>query len=207
LVRKHVRAKPNINNIRIFGSLVYYKTPEAFTKKLDPKAIPYYLIGFKGENIYKLYNPRSMKSIDARDCKIIEGYYYKPNTSNNIQEVFTKLGNNSNNVIVDIPSTSTSTFNNNNNNIIEEIEDTNSIEFNSNLEDTIPTIIEEEEDVLNSYNYNNSYNKSSNSKNKATRIEFEENYSKDKLGINNTVINTNINSIYNIINNNNNKKD
>jgi hypothetical protein len=82
---------PNLDNIRIFGSLVYYKEPSAFTKKLDSKATPYYLIGFIGSNIYKICNPKTNKVITTRDCKIIEGYYYKPNNSNNIQEIFTKL--------------------------------------------------------------------------------------------------------------------
>jgi hypothetical protein len=82
---------PNISNIKVFGSLTYYKEPTLFTKKLDPKATPYYLIGFIGSNIYKLYNPSSNKIITARDCKIIEGYYYRPNNNSNIQRIFTKL--------------------------------------------------------------------------------------------------------------------
>jgi hypothetical protein len=85
------KVMPNISNIRIFGSLVYYKEPSNLTKKLDPKATPYYLIGFIGHNIYKLYNPSSNKIITARDCKIIEGYYYKPNNSTSIQQIFTRL--------------------------------------------------------------------------------------------------------------------
>ncbi|RYE04909.1 MAG: hypothetical protein EOP33_08175, partial [Rickettsiaceae bacterium] len=85
------REIPNIENIRVFGSLTYYKEPSLFTKKLDPKATPYYLIGFIGANIYKLYNPSTSKIITARDCKIIEGYYYKPNNSSNIESIFTRL--------------------------------------------------------------------------------------------------------------------
>ena len=67
---------PNLDNIRIWGSLTYYKNPISLIKKLDVKATPYYLIGFIGSNIYKLYNINSNKVINARDCKIIEGYYY-----------------------------------------------------------------------------------------------------------------------------------
>jgi hypothetical protein len=82
---------PNLDNIKIFGSLAYYKEPNAFIKKLDSKATPYYLVGFIGSNIYKLCNPKTNKIITSRDCKIIEGYYYKPNNSSNIQKIFTKL--------------------------------------------------------------------------------------------------------------------
>ena len=78
------REVPNISNIRVFSSLTYYKEPSLFIKKLDSKATPYYLIGFIGANIYKLYNPSSNKIITARDCKIIEGYFYKPNNYSNI---------------------------------------------------------------------------------------------------------------------------
>lgn len=82
---------PDLDNIRIFGSLVYYKEPSNFIKKLDSRATPYYLIGFTSSNIYKLYNPSTNKVINARDCKIIEGYYYSPNRNNNIKEIFTNI--------------------------------------------------------------------------------------------------------------------
>ena len=70
---------PNLNNIKIFGSLTYYKEPTNLIKKLDSRASSYYLVGFKGSNLYKLYNLVTNKVIYARDCKIIEGYYYKEN--------------------------------------------------------------------------------------------------------------------------------
>jgi hypothetical protein len=57
---------PNLNNIRIIGSLTSYKEPSSLIKKLDPKATPDYLIGFIGDNIYKLYNPSSNRIITAR---------------------------------------------------------------------------------------------------------------------------------------------
>ena len=89
------KEKPNINNIRIFGSLTYYKEHSCFIKKLDSRASAYYLVGFVGKNIYKLYNPINNKTITTRDCVNIEGYYYKPNNSINIQEVFTRFNLNS----------------------------------------------------------------------------------------------------------------
>ena len=50
-------------------------------KKLNSKASPYYLIEFSSSNIYKLYNSSDNKSIRARDYRIREGYYYKPNNN------------------------------------------------------------------------------------------------------------------------------
>ena len=97
---------PNISNIRVFSSLAYYKEPSLFTKKLDSKATPYYLIGFIGSNICKLYNPSSNKIITTRDCKIIEGYFYRPNNNSNIQRIFTKLEPNSSSRIINKDSTS-----------------------------------------------------------------------------------------------------
>jgi hypothetical protein len=88
---------PNISNIRVFGSLAYYKEP--LTKKLDLRASSYYLIGFRGDNSYKLYNSKTKKSLYARNYKIIEGYYYKPNNLDNISKIFTKLSNNQENTI------------------------------------------------------------------------------------------------------------
>ncbi|KAH7077030.1 hypothetical protein BKA63DRAFT_412544, partial [Paraphoma chrysanthemicola] len=85
---------PNLDNIRIFRSLVYYKEPSNFIKELDSRATSYYLIGFTSSNIYRLYNSSTNKIINARDCKIIEDYYYTSNNNNNIREIFTKLDNN-----------------------------------------------------------------------------------------------------------------
>lgn len=113
---------PNINNIRIFGSLAYYKEPTSLIKKLDPRATPYYLVGFISNNIYKLYNPTSNKIVNSRDCVIIEGYTYKPNNNNNIQEVFSKLD-----------ALTPNNSNNNNNNIVIKGVESNSNSNNSTI--------------------------------------------------------------------------
>jgi hypothetical protein len=83
--------------LRIFRSLVYYKEPSP--SKLQARATPYYLIGYISSNIYKLCDSKTNKVITARDCKVLEGYFYKPNNTSNIQEIFTKLGNNNNNLL------------------------------------------------------------------------------------------------------------
>ena len=179
---------PNINNIRIFGSLTYYKEPTSLIKKLDSKASPYYLIGFSSSNIYKLYNPSNNKTIRARDCKIIEGYYYKPNNNVNINKIFTKLedlssNNNNNNIIEEEFSKIESiTSNNNNNEII--INNSNSnivINNNSKCKDS-------KDKLLINNNNNNSNKKVISSNNNNSFVELDNNYSKDKLAINSTII-------------------
>ena len=90
------QTKPNISNIRIFGSLAFSKEPDLLTKKLDKRSSAFYLVGFKSNNIYILYNPVNNRIIQSRDCIIIEGYFYKPNNYDNIREIFTKITNNQN---------------------------------------------------------------------------------------------------------------
>ena len=85
--------KLDISNIRIFGSLAYNKELDIFTKKLDKRSSAFYLVGFKSNNIYILYNPINNRVISSRDCKIIEGYFYKLSNYNNIKEIYTKILN------------------------------------------------------------------------------------------------------------------
>ena len=190
---------PNINNIRIFRSLTYYKEPTSLIKKLDSKASSYYLIGFSSSNIYKLYNSSNNKTIRARDCKIIEGYYYKPNNNVNINKIFTKLEdlstNNNNNIIEeDFSKIESITSNNNNSKII--INNSNSnivINNNSKFKDS-------KDKLLINNNNNNSNKRVISSNNNNSLVELDNNYSKDKLAINSTIIieDNSFNSILNI---------
>ncbi|CAK1360487.1 unnamed protein product [Cercospora beticola] len=67
---------PNLDNIRIFGSISYYTRVKA--KKLDTRAKKAILIGYSDSNIYKLYDLESRRVVWARDVTILEGQYYKP---------------------------------------------------------------------------------------------------------------------------------
>ena len=67
---------PNLDNIRIFGSIAYYTRVKA--KKLDTRAKKAILIGYSDSNIYKLYDLESRRVVWARDVTILEGQYYKP---------------------------------------------------------------------------------------------------------------------------------
>lgn len=64
--------KPDISNIRIWGSLAYKRNP--LVKKLDPKAIPHILTGW-GPNQYRLVHPQTYQVSWARDTYILEGKY------------------------------------------------------------------------------------------------------------------------------------
>ena len=81
----------NNNYIRVFSSLTHYKEPTSLIKKLDTSATPSYLIGFKGNNIYKLYNRKSKKAITSRDYIILKHYLYKPNNPKSIRRAFSNL--------------------------------------------------------------------------------------------------------------------
>ena len=47
--------KLDIINIKVFGSIAYYKNKAIGLKKLDPRAKKAILVGF-GNNLYRLYN-------------------------------------------------------------------------------------------------------------------------------------------------------
>ena len=72
------KAKPNIANIKIQGSLSYKKEPKEFLHKLDARSKPYYLIGYTSNNLYRLLDLKSYKVTLARDVKVLEGTYYRP---------------------------------------------------------------------------------------------------------------------------------
>ena len=44
--------KPNITNIKVFGSIIFYKNKIIGLKKLDPRARKGILLGFYNKNIY-----------------------------------------------------------------------------------------------------------------------------------------------------------
>ena len=72
--------KPDITNIKVFGSIAYYKDKATGLKKLDPRAKKAILVGF-GKNLYRLYDINSKRVIWARDVKILEKQFYNFNTS------------------------------------------------------------------------------------------------------------------------------
>ncbi len=65
--------KPDLNNIKIFGSIVYYRNPSP--KKLETRVKKAILLGFTDYGNYKLLDLDLYKVIFAQDIKVIEGTY------------------------------------------------------------------------------------------------------------------------------------
>jgi len=78
--------KPDVSNIRTWGSVAYRVTPEIGRKKLDPRAKPYILVGY-GHNQYKLLELGSRKTIWARDAYIQEGKFQNDGNQPENQEL------------------------------------------------------------------------------------------------------------------------
>jgi len=72
--------KLDIINIKVFGSIAYYKNKAIGLKKLNPRAKKAILLRFRS-NLYRLYNIDSKRLIWARDIKILENQFYNFNTS------------------------------------------------------------------------------------------------------------------------------
>ena len=67
--------KPDVSNIRIWGSLVYKKEPKEFLGKLDSRVQQYYLVGYISKNLYRLIDIKTNKVTTARDVQILEGVF------------------------------------------------------------------------------------------------------------------------------------
>lgn len=72
--------KPNLGNLRIFGSLAYIKRQNIPRKeKLSPRTEIGYLIGYHASNIYKIWRPGAKKIIQvSRDVSFDEDRIFDP---------------------------------------------------------------------------------------------------------------------------------
>lgn len=67
------KKKPNIKNLRVIGCRAYVHIPDCKRKKLDPKAIPCWLVGYGEETKgWRLWDPSSRKVILSRDVTFDE---------------------------------------------------------------------------------------------------------------------------------------
>lgn len=63
-----IKAKPNLDHIRIFGSEAYVNIPKQLTTKFDARAKRMLLVGYDGDSSnYRLYDPVSKKVTVSRD--------------------------------------------------------------------------------------------------------------------------------------------
>ena len=76
------KEKPNISNIRVWGSITYYKNKGNNIKKLEPKANKGILIGY-GQNQYRIWSLELNKPIWSRDVKILENNFINTSSITN----------------------------------------------------------------------------------------------------------------------------
>ena len=63
--------KPNVQHLKVFGSITYAHVPKTARSKLDDKAVKTIFIGYKNGG-YKLYNPMTKKVIISHDVTFSE---------------------------------------------------------------------------------------------------------------------------------------
>lgn len=63
--------KPNLQHIRIFGSIGYVHVPKEKRRKLDKKSVKMLLVGYDHDN-YRMYDENTKKIIISRDVKFDE---------------------------------------------------------------------------------------------------------------------------------------
>ena len=63
--------KPNVQHLKVFGSITYAHVPKAARSKLDDKVMKTIFIGYK-HGRYKLYNPMKKKVIVSHDVTFAE---------------------------------------------------------------------------------------------------------------------------------------
>ena len=64
--------KPRIKNLRIVGSSWYVHVPAQKRKKMDKKAVKGFLVGYDGQERYRIYIPNGYKVILSRDVQFQE---------------------------------------------------------------------------------------------------------------------------------------
>jgi hypothetical protein len=81
-------SKPNLANIRIFGSLVYRRNPlNIQISKLAPRSSPFYLVGYIGQNIYLLLDIKTGRTTSAKHVEILESRFYKDSKDLDILDI------------------------------------------------------------------------------------------------------------------------
>ncbi|KAJ0785458.1 putative RNA-directed DNA polymerase [Helianthus annuus] len=75
--------KPNVEHLKVFGSLAYAHVPKQFRGKLDEKTEKTIFVGYSEQSKgYKLYNPLTKKMIISRDVVFDESKQWVINTEN-----------------------------------------------------------------------------------------------------------------------------
>ncbi|XP_014497667.1 uncharacterized protein LOC106759161 [Vigna radiata var. radiata] len=66
------KIKPNVEHLRVFGSVCFKHVPDQLRRKLDDKGVPRILVGYHPIGGYKLYNPETGEAMVSRDVVVDE---------------------------------------------------------------------------------------------------------------------------------------
>ena len=84
------RIKPNVSNIRVFGSLTFILRPDQDRKKVDDKSLVGMLVGFDEEQKgYRVYVPSKRKVIVTAHVRIDENTMFNYKMENPVASSFT----------------------------------------------------------------------------------------------------------------------
>ena len=65
--------KPNVDHLRVFGSIAYAHVPQQERSKLDDRSVKHVFVGYDSNSKgYKLYNPSNGKVVVSRDVEFDE---------------------------------------------------------------------------------------------------------------------------------------
>ena len=128
------KEKPNISNIKVWGSIAYYKNKGNKIKKLDSRANKGVLIGY-GQNQYRIWDLELKRPLWSRDVKILENKFITTSntsidTSNEVEIDIND--NNTNNDSVDFNINNDSIDFNINKDLIDSNTNNESIDSNTN---------------------------------------------------------------------------
>lgn len=69
-----LKQKPRIKHLRIIGSVCYAHIPDQKRKKMDPKALKGYLVGYDTDERYRIFIKEKNKIIFSRDVRFAENH-------------------------------------------------------------------------------------------------------------------------------------
>ena len=174
---------PNLDNLKIWGSIAYYKDKTTGLTKLEPKAKLGILIGYNKYNYYIL-DYKTSKIIQTRDVKILEGKFLESKTLNkptitidynkelkSYQEFSTSLIENK-----ITGNTEENPISRNSSTIREESPDILSLEFNNNNKRVNSSLSNNRPNKRSNNSYNSNNNNYSNSEDKLALITSKDRF-------------------------------
>jgi hypothetical protein len=155
--------KPNISNIRTWGSQAYYHTNK-YQTKLSPRKEEAIIVGYNEYNHYKLWDYNKFKCLWSRDVTICENSFRSGQPKTSPIKLSNNYYYNNNNDPIELESQNRGDNLNRYQNKVQTRGETSRIASNPNhrIEVQIPKIYNIEDTIL--YNYIGSINKTNNNR-------------------------------------------